>query len=416
MNRRIGWLRLGALTALAALLLTGTALAQSSADVYRLPAGEVFDGDLYIGASEVIIDGTVQGDLITSAGRIVINGTVEEDLMAVAGEIVITGAVLDDVRVAGARVEISGQIGDDLYAAAGGGPGGQFPLTVNGRTIQQGLYVQPTATIGGNAGLFGGTVVAAGAIDGDLTIGAADVQLRGAVGGNATIDGNTVMIADTARVGGTLAYTAPAEVNVPANVAERVEFSPTPPRQTQATPGPNPVLMNMLRALLTLAGFAALGWLLLRFAPGRITKPVAALRARPAYAILYGFIAALVLIFFPIASALLVFAMVLFWGWWPGLALLAFLFATLTLVWVLSPIITGYWIGQLVAQATGRTFSPIVVLLIGVALIVLVSFVPIVGWMIYLASFVLALGAMFVAWRGGYDAPEARYTPVMTPA
>jgi cytoskeletal protein CcmA (bactofilin family) len=416
MKRGIRWLRLGGIAALAALLLVGTALAQTSTDVYRLPAGEVIADDLYINASEVIIDGTIKGDLITTAGRIEINGTVEDDLMAAGGEIVIRGAVLDDVRVAGARVEISGQIGDDLYAAAGGGPGGQFPITVNGRTIQQGLFVQPTAAIGGNAGLFGGTIVAAGAIDGDLTVGAAELQLSGTVAGNAELDANALTIADTARVAGTLTYTAPAELSVPANVAGNVVFSPTPPPAETPDRGMNPVLANILRAVLTLAGFALLGWLLLRLVPTRIDAPATALAARPGQAIMYGFLAAVVMIFIPIASALLVFAMVLFWGWWPGLALLAFLFAALTLVWVLSPIITGLWLGRVFAQLIGREFPTLALLMIGVALIVLLSFVPVVGWLVYLTSFILALGAIIVAWRGGYETPATRYTPAMTPA
>jgi cytoskeletal protein CcmA (bactofilin family) len=336
--------------------------------------------------------------------------------MAAGGEIVIRGAVLDDVRAAGARVEISGQVGDDLYAAAGGGPGGQFPITVNGRTIQQGLFVQPTATIGGNAGLFGGTIVAAGAVDGDLNVGAAELQLSGTVGGNAKVETNALTIADTARVAGTLTYTAPAEISVPANVAGKVEFSPTPPPAATPSRGMNPVLANIMRAVLTLAGFALLGWLLLRFVPTRIDAPATALAARPGQAIMYGFLAAVVMIFIPIASALLVFAMVLFWGWWPGLALLAFLFATLTLVWVLSPIITGLWLGRVFAQLIGREFPTLALLMIGVALIVLLSFVPVVGWLVYLTSFILALGAIIVAWRGGYETPATRYTPAMTPA
>jgi uncharacterized membrane protein YdfJ with MMPL/SSD domain len=31
----------------------------------------------------------------------------------------------------------------------------------------------------------------------------------------------------------------------------------------------------------------------------------------------------------------------------------------------------------------------------------------------YLTSFILALGAIIVAWRGGYETPATRYTPAM---
>ncbi len=94
----------------------------ASGDVYRLAAGEVIADDLYVAASAVYIDGTVEGDLIAGANTIVINGSVTGDALLAAASSQINGQVAGDVRAAGAAIEVGGTIGEDLLAAGGGRP------------------------------------------------------------------------------------------------------------------------------------------------------------------------------------------------------------------------------------------------------------------------------------------------------
>ena len=116
-----------ALMAVLAVALSGAALAAELSDdeIYRLAEGEVVDDDLYIGATEIYIDGTVKGDLIAGAQYIEIGptGTIEGDLWAAGTSIVVKGTVLDDMRAAAAGVELSGLVGDDAFLS---GAGGQF--------------------------------------------------------------------------------------------------------------------------------------------------------------------------------------------------------------------------------------------------------------------------------------------------
>ena len=105
------WLAV-AFMAILALAVSGAALSAelTGDDTYRLAAGEIVDDDLYIGATEIYIDGIVKGDLIAGASYIEIGptGIVEGDLWAVASGIVIHGTVLDDLRAAGGGIELSG--------------------------------------------------------------------------------------------------------------------------------------------------------------------------------------------------------------------------------------------------------------------------------------------------------------------
>jgi len=156
-----------------------------------------------------------------------------------------------------------------------------------------------------------------------------------------------------------------------------------------------PLYSNHQRPLLV--GFALLAWLVLRFAPNLLTRPANAIAARPVKAGLYGLLAAVLFIFIPLASVLLVLLMVLFWGWFLGLVLGLFLFGALALVWFLSPLLTGLWLGQRQSAALGRAQNNLPALLLGVLLLALLGRIPILGWLVYLVSFLFALGGLILS-------------------
>jgi cytoskeletal protein CcmA (bactofilin family) len=398
-----------------ALLVAGPAFAAEfgSGDTYRLPAGQVIEDDLTVMAQEIYIDGRVDGDLVAMGAYVEINGVVTGDVLAAGAEVRINGVVEDDVRAAGAGVIVTGRIGDHLFAAAGGGEGAVSPMQVAGRSVVQGVRIEHDATVGGSAYLFGGEALIDGAIANDLRAGAGTVILKGQVGGDATLDVSKVTIGDAARVGGVLSYTAPEAASVPPGVAGDVRFEQR--EQPQTTPALAFRPGQILRPLLMLAGFALLGWLLLRFTPEALRRPAQALALRPGQAALYG-IAALALLFaVPLLSILIFLAILLFWGWFPALMFALLLTAALVLAWTLSPLITGLWAGQALLRATGREASDFLALCLGVLLIVLLSLIPWVGWLVGLASLVFVLGALILARRGAFDVPVTTVTTV-TPA
>lgn len=390
------------LVGLLLLLITGSAVAAEFAgdeNVYRLAAGEVVNDDLYAGSGEIYIDGTVKGDLFAFGGYIEINGVVEGDLFAAGGGVVIRGQVMDDARIAGGGLEISGQVGDDLFAAGGGGQAMPFPMQFGARSIQQGVRLEPGAEVGGDAVIAGGGGRIAGRIAGDLLAGMGTLELVGQVGGDADLQVASLRVDKESRVGGTLRYSSPDESAIPGEVSGSIRYEAPQAAEEAAVSVVGQIVGWLVRTLLILAGFALLGWLLLRFAPGLLTTPAAAIEEKPLESGIYGLLAGVLLIFIPILSALLVVLMWIFWGGFPALVMAAFLFASLALVWLFSPLITGLWLGQLVVERAGRTLSLTGALLVGVLLIALIGRIPIVGWLVYLVSFALALGGVLRARR-----------------
>ena len=409
------WSFAALVAAIVAVLVAGPMFAAEfgGGDTYRLPAGQVIEDDLTVVAQEIYIDGRVDGDLVAMGAYVEINGVVTGDVLAAGAEVRINGVVEDDVRAAGAGVIVTGRIGDHLFAAAGGGEGAFSPMQVSGRSVVQGVRIERGATVGGSAYLFGGEALINGAIANDLQAGAGTVVLNGEVGGDATLDVGKLTLGDTARVGGLLSYTAPEAASVPPGVAGDVRFEQR--EQPQTTPAPAFRPGQILRPLLMLAGFALLGWLLLRFTPEALRRPAQALALRPGQAALYG-IAALALLFaVPLLSVLIFLAILLFWGWFPALMFALLLTAALALAWTLSPLITGLWAGQALLRATGREASDFLALCLGVLLIVLLGLIPWVGWLVGLVSLVFALGALIVARRGAFDAPMTTATQAPMP-
>jgi len=392
------------LTGLLLLVVTGGALAAEfggDEDVYRLAADEVVGDDLYVASGEIYIDGVVQGDLFAFGGYIEINGTVEGDLVAAGGSIVINGQVLDDVRVAGAGIELTGAVGDDLFVAGGGGQGMDFPMAFGTRSIPQGIRIGNGATVGGDGVIAGGGGRMGGSIVGDLMAAVGTLELAGRVGGNAELQVGSLRVDEGSSVAGVLRYTSPDELSIPAGVSGNVQYEAPQAETKQETSVVAQIVGWIVRTALILVGFALLGWLLLRYAPDLLRTPVAAIEAKPLDAGLYGLLAGALFLFVPILSGLLVVLLWIIWGTFPALVMAFFLLGALALIWLFSPLITGLWLGQRVVAQTGRETTAIITLLVGVLLIVVIGRIPIVGGLVYLVSFALALGGVLRSrWAG----------------
>lgn len=383
------------LVGLMTMIFTGTAVAAEftgNEDVYRLASGDVIEDDLYVGAGEIFIDGTVMGDLIATGGYIEVNGTVTGDALLMGGGIKITGDVEDDLRAAGAGIEISGTIGDDLIVAGGGNPGFSVPIQMGSRSITQGVMLTSSAKVGGDAAVVGGLGNIGGDIGGDLFSAMGSLNLSAQIAGDATIEVSDFQVNENGRVAGTLTYRSESELNMPAQVSDRVEFEQIT-KNVEEVSSFSRFGRWFVRTLLLLVGFALLGWLLMRVAPELLTKPAAALQADPGKSALYGFLAAVLFLFFPVASAIIVALIGLFWGIFPAIVTFFVLFSGLAILWIFSPLVTGLWLGKRFMKA------PLTALLVGLLVLVIVGRIPVVGWFVYLLSFILALGGCILSWR-----------------
>jgi hypothetical protein len=172
---------------------------------------------------------------------------------------------------------------------------------------------------------------------------------------------------------------------------------------------------------LILVGYLLVAWLVWAFAPHRIENSVAVMEARPMEAGAIGLLAAVLAL--PLVGVL-TFIGTLFWGWFPGgLFVGAFFFGLVALVWLLSPIFTGLWVGRKLGRMVKSSSGDLFHLLLGTAVIVMVcrllTVIPCLGdllfQVIFLVSFALTVGSWLLRLRR--PPQETALTPVTaTPA
>jgi cytoskeletal protein CcmA (bactofilin family) len=137
-----------------------------------IESDEVIDDDLYVTAGEFVLDGTLNGDLVALGQVITINGTVDGDVMAAGQTIVVNGTVTGAIRMAGS-VLLLGET-----------------ASVEGDIIGAGysLEVQEGSTVGQDIVFAGAQILLAGDVSRDVQVATGAFELRSNVGGNVKAD------------------------------------------------------------------------------------------------------------------------------------------------------------------------------------------------------------------------------------
>jgi cytoskeletal protein CcmA (bactofilin family) len=330
-------------------------------DTVTVGADEAVDGDLYVIAGTVTVDGSVDGDLTAFGGQVQLNGTVSGDLLAAGGTVTIAGDVEGDLRTSGGQVTLNGSVGEDVIAA-----GGQT-------TVQGGA-----------------------SIEGDLVVSGGQVTMGGAVAGN--IEANAGTYSRTGTVGGTEHISQGDRGGADDDEAD--DFA-------------DDALDAFRHFVVLLLIGAALLWLL----PRVLGSAETALRERPAASLGFGVLAFLgYVVLLVIAIILIVLLAILFGVLQLGalvaieivaglLAIFVVSFGFVVAVAFLADLVVGLGIARLMARnLEAGWWQRFGMLAAGVAVVVIVTSLPIVGGIAKLLVILFGLGALFLAawaaWRG----------------
>ena len=395
-------------------------------DTVVIGADEVIEDDLYVGAGTFILDGTLKGDLIAGGSVIEINGTIEGDLIAAGQTVVVRGTVTDDVRIAGQALTLGddAQVGDDVVAVG---------FSIEGKK---------GSSVGGDFIYFGYQALLAGDVAQDLTVAVNGLQLSGSVGGDVEAEvggpeegppptffmpGAPAMpsvpmgltVDQGAHIGGKLDYTSASEGSVPAGIVAGAitRHEPEVKVEVEEEVVVSPAMLAVgwflghLRRLVTLL----LAGLLIVWVVPDWTKRVAdALQAKPLPSLGWGvvsiaaFFFALLIILIVTILVAVVFGVITLGDLagttaWTGIltmALLAFFFSIA--VTYVTKVVVSFLGGRLILAslkpdwAEGRIWP----LVVGVVLFVIITAIPILGWLVSLIVVLLGLGAL---WLLGYD-------------
>lgn len=346
---------------------------EQSDTTYSLQSGEQVRDDLYLGAGSIVTSGEVQGDISGIAGSVLVTGSVTEDANFVGGSVDVLGAVQDDVRVIAGQTKIGGEVSEDV-------------LVVGGMA-----HILPDANVGGDLVVFGGSVIVDGAVQGDVRAFGGSVALNGEIAGDTQVQANdSFTIGDGAMLQGDLAYTAKKEVQIPegAEIAGTVDFTKLPFQGDEVPAGflallAVPFIGAFFFAKLVAVLVATLAAVLIF---RRFSESVTRLSTER-YARTLG-IGLITMIVVPVAALIMLISII---GMFVGIAALA----AYVLLLLLAKVYAGVVLGALLARwRKQEQLANWKWALLGVVLLEVIALLPIVGWVIALLIYLVALGAI----------------------
>ena len=345
-----------------------------------VPAGTTVNDDLYVGAGNVTVAGIIAGSLIAAGGNVNITGTVQRDVMVAGGTVTISGPVMGSIRVASGTLRVLGPVAEDVVAISG--------------TVE----ISPSASIGRDLVVAGGTATIAGSVGRDLTAGVGTLVLRGRIARDVKAEVTNLHLESGASVGGNVDYASDntAVMDAGATVSGTVKHSPAnftarPTAAQRATDA----FVGWIRLVI---GLFALGLVVLLPFGAFSRRASDAIGRAPLVSLGLGLA---MLVGVPIVALIVFVVGLLVGGWLLSLAALALLAMATAIGYVLASVFVGRNGFRLLGQAD---VHPLLALLVGLVVLTAVGLVPYVGGPIELAAVVFGLGALtltlFQSWRG----------------
>jgi cytoskeletal protein CcmA (bactofilin family) len=397
-----------------------------------IESDEIVNDDLYVGAQEFVLDGTVNGDLVAFGKTVTINGKVDGDLMAAGQTVVVNGEVTGAIRIAGSVLLVgeNASIGGDIVAAG------------------YSLEAQEGGRIGQDVVFAGGQILLASDVARNVQVATGAFELRSHVGGNVKADvgeadrggpppmfmpQSRVQVPDvqpgltidtSAKIDGNLEYTQAKELTIPAGVVggKVTRTAPHPGRTAarEQTSGQKVAkwALDFVRDSLTLL---LIGLFLLWSFPAFVRTLSETLQARPGPSLGWGivawagffillFVVVGVTIFGGILFAVLTLAQLTGTVIWLGILTLFTLIVSFVLVTsFVAKVVFGTALGKwLLVQANSplaeHKYWPMVAgVLITMAVIALLSFPLLPGFLGGLLNFAVVLLGLGALWLWGRD-------------
>ena len=360
------------LTSLLVVLLSVTSVSAFSAlSGANISLKSPITDDVYIAGKEINIDQPINGDLVVMGGTVNIFEDVSGDVLVAGGMVTIHGNVGDDVRVAGGTVTISGNIKDDVVM------------------VGAILNLSRTATVGGSVMTHGGMVTLEGNVSENVKGTARVMNIKGWVTGSVDVHASDYLnIGPSSKIRGNLSFYS----KNPAMIADGVVGGKT----ERIAPHSTLLLgfFSVTTLLVVLWNFLSLlvvGALILLILPHEFMKFPEQMKKNFWKSLGVGFLGITSGAAFVILCA---FTLV-------GVPLAVILGFGLGVLWYISQLVVGLFIGSLLLRSKQRSVRRTYgVMALGLLISAVVSLIPVVGCIVV---FILSLAAFGVLLRRKYE-------------
>jgi len=331
-----------------------------TANQLEVAEGDITDGELVGVGLPVVLSNNVAEDVTLIGNRVTVNGQVGMDLLAAGFFVDVNQPVLDDVRIVGGEVTLSSDVVGDVIIFGGV------------------VDILSTASVAGDVIVYGGTVTIAGTVAGDVVGVMEELSINGPVGGGVDVAVTNLSLGDQAVVTGGVQYTSFNLMTKSLNATVQGDTVRSDPPSLQDSSWMQMTLITFLIGL-----FTSLVWYL----TSRKTLMVVVHQTnthllRSAF---IGFLA---------PTVLFIIIVVLFLsqlGMYVALIGLFGLITLLLLAGAAAPVVVGHLFVQAAQYPTIDSPLPIV---LGVLILTVSMFIPVVGIMLVVAAVVLTFGGL----------------------
>ncbi|MGD8190607.1 bactofilin family protein [Brevibacillus ginsengisoli] len=336
---------------------------------FVLSSDATYPGDLFVNAQKAVIDGKVDGDLYVFAESVQINGEVKGDVIAFAANTLVHGKIDGNLRAITQHAIIDGTI------------------TRNISSFNQNLLVSPGAHVLGSVMTFAESLDIKGKVNREANGFVNVMRVGGELGqGTSFMRVNNLTIDSTAKINGDLVYSAPARavIHPGAAVNGQERFTLDQPKEKSSFTF-LPVLFLLMSLLSTI-----MIWLLLRFLFPKALHQIHR-QFDGEWTPLFG-LGALFIFGVPIISIILLLSII-------GIPISLTLFFSLFILFYVSKIFIGTWLGSRIAKRFQWPLHPLMAEFLGVLVVYGVLQIPFLGWLLNLIITMLFLGASATAIR-----------------
>jgi len=354
-----------------------------------------------ISGTNVVVRENVDDDLAVAGNSVAVLGRVSGDLLAAGSIVRVEGPVGGSALVTGTQVTVAGPVEGSLYAA------GQS-VTVTSRTGRNAymagemVLLEQSATVGRDAVLAAMRGQAQGDIGGRLWASGQSLRLGGRVGDSVRFAGAMLVLGPAAHIGGNVYYRQGADIQVAdtAVIGGRLIAQPAP-----AAPRAGLGFWRIVMAI----GLLIVALVLALLVPAPLAYAAESIARRPGLAfalgvaIIIGGAIASTLVFITLVGIPLALVMWTVWGLWLYLA----------------NVVVAAFVGGGAARTFRRSPSRLVAATaLGVLILVLLGFVPILGTVVRLLVWSFGVGAiaMTAYWLARGRPAAAVTAPVEAPA
>ncbi|MBP9759853.1 MAG: polymer-forming cytoskeletal protein [Candidatus Pacebacteria bacterium] len=330
---------------------------------YELAPDTILDDDLYFVGNTLTLHGTTTGDVFGAGSHMILHGDVTGDAFLTAGRITVDGIVSGDTRLAGGVVTVNGDIREDVVI------------------VGANVIIGKEAVIHGDLLVYGDVLILEGTVKGAVESHVRIAEVLGNIGYDATMYAReSVGISGEAVVGGDLRYSAPREAFV-SDTARIIGGRVFTPRGGLREVTGFDITAFIVQICMVVLGSVLLVWLFPRFTRRAVDRAF----IESGWLTFRGFVMLFALPVFAVVF------MVTLAGILPGVLLLLVYLAGMALAIPLAGVFAGVMLARWLTREDGMRLAWAS---FGAIVLVLVAFLPVIGWIVRALLFLLAFGTL----------------------